>query len=148
MVRSRVPEVMEKRSLHFMNKHKMGGWSQMRLNRLRRGAIKAFLGQVVEDLQKNLDQQEINGLVVAGPGEAKGQLMEMLLASWRARILGVLDVSMQTASGDLARLGDELAESDSSREKALAERLKKAVLKGQPAAYGPPRFMRLCWLAG
>lgn len=135
LVRSRVAVEKEKRSIDLMNKHKKGGWSQMRFNRLRRGAIKSFLTEAVEDLQ-SLNIQGIKGLVVAGPGEAKGQLVEMLPASWKSKVLGVLDISMQTPSGDLVKLGNELSNSERSREKELAEKLKKAVLKGQPAAYG------------
>ena len=135
LVRSKVAVEKEKRSIDLMNKHKKGGWSQMRFNRLRRGAIKSFLTQAVEDLER-LDIQEIKGLVVAGPGEAKGQLVEMLPASWKSKVLGVLDTSMQTSSGDLVKLGNEAANSERSREKELAENLKVAVLKGRPAAYG------------
>jgi peptide chain release factor subunit 1 len=135
LVRSRVAVEKEKRSIDLMNKHKKGGWSQMRFNRLRRGAIKSFLTEAVEDLN-SLDIQEIKGLVVAGPGEAKGQLVEMLPASWKGKVLGVLDISMQTPSGDLVKLGNVVANSERSREKELAEKLKDAVLKGRPAAYG------------
>lgn len=135
LVRSRVAVEKEKQSIDLMNKHKKGGWSQMRFNRLRRGAIKSFLAEAVEDL-KSLDLQEIKGLVVAGPGEAKGQLVEMLPASWKSKVLGVLDVSMQTPSSDLVKLGSEVTSSERSREKELAEKLREAVLKGKPAAYG------------
>ncbi len=135
LVRSRVAVEKEKRSIDLMNKHKKGGWSQMRFNRLRRGAIKSFLTEAVEDLN-SLDIQEIKGLVVAGPGEAKGQLIEMLPASWKGKVLGVLDISMQTPSGDLVKLGNEIVSSEQSRERELAEKLKDAVFKGQPAAYG------------
>lgn len=135
LVRSEAVEEKETRSIDLMNKHKKGGWSQMRFNRLRRGAIKSFLTQVVEDL-KGLEQEEIKGLVVAGPGEAKGQLVQMLPASWKSKVLGVLDVSMQTSDGDLAKLGDEVAGSERSREKELALKLKEEVLKGRPVAYG------------
>ncbi len=135
LVRSKVAVEKEKQSIDLMNKHKKGGWSQMRFNRLRRGAIKSFLTEAVEDL-KSLDIQEIKGLVVAGPGEAKGQLVEMLPASWKSKVLGVLDVSMQTPSSDLVKLGNEVTNSERSREKELAEKLREAVLKGRPAAYG------------
>ncbi len=136
LILSRVAIEKEKRSIDLMNKHKKGGWSQMRFNRLRRGAIKSFLLDVVEDL-KILDIEGIKGLVVAGPGEAKGQLIEMLPASWKSKVLGVLDISMQTPSGDLVKLGNEVANRERSKEKELAKKLREAVLKGRPAAYGP-----------
>jgi len=90
---------------------------------------------VVEDLN-NLDINETKGLVVAGPGEAKGQLVEMLPASWRSKVLGILDVSMQTPLGDLVKLGHKVANKERTREKELVDKLKEAVLKGQLAAYG------------
>jgi peptide chain release factor subunit 1 len=135
LVRSGSAEEREKRSIDLMNKHKKGGWSQMRFNRLHKGAIKAFLAQVVQDLQ-SLDLQEIKGLVVAGPGEAKGQLVEMLPSSWKSKVLGVVDASMQEASNNLMRLSSEVAGSEHSREKSLAEELKEAVFKGRPSAFG------------
>ena len=135
LVRSGVAEEMEKRSIDLMNKHKKGGWSQMRFNRLRKGAIKAFLAQVVQDLH-SLDIQEVKGLVVAGPGEAKGQLVEMLPLSWKSKVLGIVDASMQASSSHLMKLGNEVVGSERSREKILAEELKEAVFKGRPAAFG------------
>jgi len=40
-------------SKDIMNKHKKGGWSQARFNRLRRGAIHAFLKEVEEVLENS-----------------------------------------------------------------------------------------------
>jgi peptide chain release factor subunit 1 len=136
LVRSDILEEKKKASIDLMNKHKKGGWSQMRYNRLRSGAIKSFLTAVVEDLQGRLDLAEIKGLVVAGPAEAKGQLAEMLPHDWKDKLLGVIDISMQTPDGDLVKLGSRISRSERSLQLHLAERLKEAVLKGQPSAYG------------
>jgi peptide chain release factor subunit 1 len=136
VIRSDILEEKKKLSIDLMNKHKKGGWSQMRYNRLRSGAIKSFLTAVVEDLQGRLDLDEIKGLVVAGPGVAKGQLAEMLPIDWKDRLLGVVDISMQTPGGDLVKLGGQLAREERSMQLHLAERLKEAVLKGKPSAYG------------
>jgi peptide chain release factor subunit 1 len=135
LIRSDFLQEKKKISIDLMNKHKKGGWSQMRYNRLRRGAIKAFHAEVVQDLE-SLDLQEIKGLVVAGPGEAKGQFVEMLPPSWKSKVIGVVDIAMQTPSGDLVKLGNEVVSSERSKEKALAQKLKDALLKGLPVAYG------------
>jgi peptide chain release factor subunit 1 len=74
-----------------MNKHKKGGWSQMRYNRLRRGAIKSFLTQLIDDLQSHEDLPRMRGLVVAGPGEAKHQFVEMLPSALKDKVLGTAD---------------------------------------------------------
>jgi peptide chain release factor subunit 1 len=136
VIRSDILEEKKKLSIDLMNKHKKGGWSQMRYNRLRSGAIKSFLTAVVEDLQGRLDLGEIKGLVVAGPGEAKGQLVEMLPIVWKEKLLGVVDISMQTSGGDLVKLGSVVTREERSAELYLTERLKEAVLKGEGTAYG------------
>jgi peptide chain release factor subunit 1 len=136
VIRSDILEEKKKLTIDLMNKHKKGGWSQMRYNRLRSGAIKSFLTKVVEDLQGRLDLGEIKGLVVAGPGGAKSQLVEMLPIVWKEKLLGVVDISMQTPGGDLVKLGSKSAREERSAELNLAKRLKETVLKGEGAAYG------------
>lgn len=137
LVKSDLLEENEKASIDLMNKHKKGGWSQMRYNRLRRGQIHSFFTQLIEDLQKNEDLSRMRGLVVAGPGEAKGQLIEMMPPALKDKVLGTVDTSMEAPSRDLARQGKDRADEDErSREKVLAEKLKEAVLRGHPAAYG------------
>ena len=50
-----IVEHEKKLSADIMNKHKKGGMSQMRFNRLRRGAIHTFFFEIVEALQKVAD---------------------------------------------------------------------------------------------
>ena len=137
LVRSNLLEENEKASIDLMNKHKKGGWSQMRYNRLRKAQIDSFFTQLIEDLQKNEDLTKIRGLVVAGPGEAKAWLIEMMPHALKDKVIGTVTISMEASSKDLVKLGKDLAHEDElSREKVLAERLKEAVLRGHPAAYG------------
>jgi peptide chain release factor subunit 1 len=134
LIRSNV--LMEKgsASMDLMNKHKKGGWSQMRFNRLRRGAIKSFQREVVDDLKGLPDLAEMRGLVVAGPGEAKDQLVEMLPPSLKDKLLGSIDLSMDALPSELMkRVGDAAGQDDG---KDAAIKLKAAILKGLPAAYG------------
>ena len=135
-IRSDFLQEKKKVSIDLMNKHKKGGWSQMRYNRLRMGSIKSFLSQVIDDLQKWEDLSKAKGLVVAGPGEAKGQFVEMLPPDLKRMVLDVVSISMETSAGDLVRLGDEIVRGDRAMEKAMAEKLRERVLKGQLAAYG------------
>jgi peptide chain release factor subunit 1 len=136
LIRSDFLQEKKKISIDLMNKHKKGGWSQMRYNRLRMGSIKSFLSQVIDDLQKWEDLSKAKGLVVAGPGEAKGQLVEMLPPELKKLVLDVVSISMETSPGDLVRLGDEIVRGDRTIEKAISEKLRESVLKGQLAAYG------------
>ena len=137
LVRSNLLEENEKASIDLMNKHKKGGWSQMRYNRLRRGQISSFFTQLIEDLQKNEDLTKMRSLVVAGPGEAKAQLVEMMPHALKDKVIGIMDVSMEASSKDLVKRGKDINHEDErSREKILAEKLKEALLRGHPAAYG------------
>jgi peptide chain release factor subunit 1 len=134
LIRSNVLENRGSASIDLMNKHKKGGWSQMRFNRLRRGAIRAFQRDVVNDLRELPDLAEIRGIVVAGPGEAKDQLVQMLPPSLKDKLLGSIDVSMNTSPSELMSLGGDRVVRSDANEAAIM--LKAAILKGMPAAYG------------
>lgn len=123
--------------IDLMNRHKKGGWSQMRYNRLRKGAIKSFFSSLIDDLQSREDLLNARGLVVAGPGTAKNEFLEMLPPSLKEKVLESVDLHMETPASDLKSLGEEISESRTKAgSKAMAERLKEAVLRGDPAAYG------------
>ncbi len=136
-IRSRLLQERGQSSIDLMNKHKKGGWSQMRYNRLRMGAIKSFLAEVVEDLLSLEELEKMRGLVIAGPGNAKIQLLEMLPPQTKERVLGLLDVSMGAAPADLVEMSDRLAlERERSSGQERAAELRSAVLKGQLYASG------------
>ncbi|MCJ7445590.1 MAG: hypothetical protein MUO26_13900 [Methanotrichaceae archaeon] len=136
IVRSDLIEEQEKASINLMNKHKKGGWSQMRFNRLRQGAIMSFLLQVAEDLEQFGDKG-FRGLVVAGPGNAKYQLDAVLPVSLRNKLLDTIDTSIDIPLRDLVKLGDKAAlESEIAQGKRKALILRDTILKGLPAAYG------------
>jgi peptide chain release factor subunit 1 len=136
-VRSDVPEAVGSLSSDLMNKHKKGGWSQMRFNRLRKGAIKSFLSEVAEDLLESCTGQETRGLVVAGPGTAKSQLLEILPADMGKRVLGVVDLSIDATKRELLEIGNEIALAD-ERERSMerAEELRSEILRGGLAVRG------------
>ena len=136
-IRSRLLEEKSQSSIDLMNKHKKGGWSQMRYSRLRKGAIKSFLAEVVEDLARLEGLENMRGLVIAGPGEAKIELMEMLSPQIKERVMGLLDVSMGVKPADLVEMGDRLAlDKERSLSRERAAELKTAVLKGRLYASG------------
>ena len=105
LVRSNAIVEKGKASIDLMNKHKKGGWSQMRFNRLRKGAIKSFLKEIVDDLQGLDGPAMIMGIVVAGPGDAKNQLIQMLPPSLNSKLLGTLDLPMSAMPSELVKWG-------------------------------------------
>jgi peptide chain release factor subunit 1 len=136
-VRSNVMKVEDTDSIDLINRHKKGGMSQMRFNRLRRGAIQSFITEVVEDVQDLEELSKLRGIILAGPGEAKKILHDELPLEIRKMIIGVEDISMDTSMGKLLAVGEKIALKDErAREKAHVELLKSSIMKGQLAAYG------------
>ena len=80
----------------------------------------------------------MRGLVVAGPGEAKDQLIGMMPHALKDKVIGTMDISMEGSSKDLVKLGKDLAHEDElSREKVLAEKLKEALRPAPPCGLWP-----------
>ncbi|MBP1909547.1 Vms1/Ankzf1 family peptidyl-tRNA hydrolase [Methanolobus bombayensis] len=136
-IRSDIAEEKKHLSTDLMNKHKKGGWSQMRFNHLRKGAIKSFLSEVADNVQGTCDQLQTRGFVLAGPGEAKQHLMEILPQEVQQKVLGVVDVPIDIPEDELVEAGDAvLQENEKSKSRSAAEELKSEILKGGLAVYG------------
>jgi peptide chain release factor subunit 1 len=136
-VRSNVMKIEDSDSIDLMNKHKKGGMSQMRFNRLRRGAIQAFITEVVDDIKGLEELSDIRGIVLAGPGEVKKTLMDMLPQDILKKIIGVKDISMDAPLGDLLEMGEKVAQLDErEKERVNVEKLRSSIMKGIPSAYG------------
>lgn len=137
IVRSSVLEDEGSVSIDLMNRHKKGGMSQMRFNRLRKGAIQSFIREVVEDLKNVDDFSDLRGIVIAGPGTAKKQLIDELPKEYSDMVIGTIDIGMDTPSGDLLALADSVAaQNEREKEEALVRELEGAIMKGDPASYG------------
>jgi peptide chain release factor subunit 1 len=137
LVQSSVMEEVESTSIDLMNRHKKGGMSQKRFNRLRRGQIEDFIDEIVDDLDRLEDMGTMRGLVVAGPGETKEHLVDALPKRYAAMVIGVVDVDMDLPRDHLMAHGDRLARADeASDEDAAVEELRKAIYKDELAAVG------------
>ncbi len=137
IIRSDIVTMKKGPSIDLMNKHKRGGMSQMRFNRLRRGSIEAFIDMVVEEIRSTDDWRKMRGLVIAGPGDAKKKVRDGLPMDIQKKVIGLIDVEMGISPGDLLKKGKKVAAEDERRgEQAMAEQLREAVLKGLPVAYG------------
>lgn len=138
LVRSDIVEKLSHLKTHLKNRHKKGGMSQMRFNRLRRESIEHFLDKVVEDFKGELSGQNIRGILILGPGEAKKALYEKLPKEMKEKVIDIQDTESELKVEDIVRIGDERAlEDEVKSSEASAEELKEAILKGAPSAYGP-----------
>lgn len=124
-------EMVEKKKLsaHIMNKHKKGGSSQARFQRLRKESIHAFFLKVKEAL-KNVE----NEIIVAGPGIAKHTFISILPKNLQNKIIGIIDADMEE---DLLKKAIELMDKEDKEVKdALMNHLRKEILKEGLAVYG------------
>jgi len=122
----------KKLSADIMSKHKKGGWSQARFNRIRKGAIDKFYSDVIDELQKRVDEQ----IIIAGPGTAKNHLADKLPQHLKEKLVDIIDISID----DENKLLKESIEVISNKEKTdsikAVKFLKSEILKDGLAVYG------------
>jgi peptide chain release factor subunit 1 len=136
-VRSSLMEEVDSVSIDLMNRHKKGGMSQKRFNRLRRGQVEAFVDEIIEDLDRLKDTGSLRGLVVAGPGEAKVHLVDALPPRYAQMVLGTVDTDMDVRHAELMAHAEEMARADEvSDEAAAVEGLRRAIFKDELASVG------------
>ncbi len=136
-VRSKALKQVGSSSIDLMNRHKKGGMSQKRFNRLRRGAIDAFISGIVEDLAGLEGLKEMRGLVVAGPGSEKKKLVDALPKHLQDMVIGLVDVSIEVPRDQLLARGEEIASAHEREGEARAiEELRRAIFKDELAAVG------------
>ncbi len=125
-------EHTKKLSADIMNKHKKGGWSQARFNRLRKGAIHAFLSEVVEALQKTVDKR----IIIAGPGIAKTQFIKMLPKNLKDNIVDVIDLSIDGEKKLMKESIHLISEKEQQKSHEAVQHLKKEILRDGLVTYG------------
>ncbi len=136
-IRSDLAEEKEHLSTDLMNKHKKGGWSQSRFNNLRKGAIRSFLSEVADNVQNTCGELQTKGFVIAGPGNAKQQLMEMLPKDAQEKVLSLIDVSMDIPRDELIGEGDSvLHETELESTRKMSRKFKSEILKDGLAVAG------------
>jgi len=137
LVRSTRMEEVATASIDLMNRHRKGGMSQKRFNRLRRGQIDEFIDKVIEDLDRLEEMKGVRGLVIAGPGEVKTLLLDALPPRYARLLLGTVDIDMDVRHAELQAHADALARADEvSDEEAAVEALRRAIFKDGLAAVG------------
>ncbi len=119
-------------SADIMNKHKKGGMSQARFQRLRRGSIHTFLTEVLEDLEKIAEEN----ILLAGPGQTKKEFLEMLPKKLQDRVVGLIDIDINDTYDTLKKSFILMTERGEQEQDALLEHLKKEILKDGLVAYG------------
>jgi peptide chain release factor subunit 1 len=119
-------------SKDIINRHKKGGQSQARFQRIRKGAIHAFFSEVAEYLVKVADKQ----IVIAGPGPAKVQFKELLPKHLQDRIVDMLDIGIDNEKEIFEESMEVISEKEEQKSHKAVEKLKQEILKDGLAVYG------------
>lgn len=125
-------EDTKKISKDIMNKHKKGGWSQARFNRLRKGAIHSFYKEVIEELKERADEL----IIIAGPGTAKNELIQMLPQKLKNRIVDVIDINIHDENRLLKESIHLISEKEKRKSHEAVKHLKQEILKDGLYSYG------------
>ena len=122
----------KKISKDIMNKHKKGGFSQARFNRLRKGAIKAFFKEVTEILEKRTDEQ----IVIAGPGTSKNKFIDELPQHIKEKIVDTIDISIDDENELIKRSLQLVSDKETEKSNVSVKQLKSEILKDGLGVYG------------
>jgi peptide chain release factor subunit 1 len=126
-----------KKGVDLLGKHKKGGMSQMRFQRLRSQAIQAFHKKVLGDLRELLRIEPADQIFLAGPGIAKVQFQDSLPPDIRRRVTEVVDLDLDVPEGEIRRRFVSLAAVEEQRQdRAHVEVLLAEILKDGLVAHG------------
>ncbi len=124
-------------------KHRQGGQSSVRFERLREIAIHEFYKRIGEKANEALlpYRENLIGILLGGPSPTKEEFYEggYLHHELQKKIIGLFDVSYTDESGLyelVEKASDALQELDIMREKRLMNRFLKEVVNDGSAAYG------------
>jgi len=121
----------------IINKHKKGGMSQARFQRLRKGAIDHFLKDVADDVEKLFLQDEVVKIIIAGSGNAKILFKNILPPHIKSEIVDIIDMDFDEAEGRLVSKAEEIVlEAEKETSEKHVSRLKDEILRNGLAVHG------------
>ncbi len=137
IVSSHKVKYKKKKAKDIMNRHKKGGMSQARFQRLRKGAINHFLKDISDGIEKLFSEENITKIVIAGPGNAKTMLKNILPNNIKFKIVDIINADFDESENIIVSKSEEIILKD---EKEISEknvsRLKDEILKDGLAVYG------------
>ncbi|MBU0496468.1 MAG: hypothetical protein KKC68_07130 [Candidatus Thermoplasmatota archaeon] len=116
----------------IMNKHKKGGQSQARFQRLRKGAIHQFLKDVIESLEEHHESH----IILAGPGTTKKQFYDQLPKHLQQLVLTTLDIDINNENRLIQESFKHISSEEQKATTRLVNHLKKEILTDGLATYG------------
>jgi len=132
-------------------KHKTGGQSAQRFERLREGAAIEFYKRIAKSMMDEFleSQTDIQGIIVGGPGHTKHEFVEggYITDQLKRKVLGIKDLSYTGEFGlhELVEKSEDiLAEEELVKEKQLMrEFFERLAIKPNNVGYGVNDVLRL-----
>ncbi|MBC2701614.1 MAG: hypothetical protein HF976_09425, partial [ANME-2 cluster archaeon] len=127
----------KKKAIDIINKHKKGGMSQARFQRLRKGAIDHFLKDILEDIEKLFLKEEVVRIIIAGSGNAKTMFNNILPPHIKSKVIDIIDIDFDEAESRLISKAKEIAlEDEKETSEKNMSRLMGEILKNGLAVHG------------
>ena len=137
IVYSGIVGYQKEKPIDIINKHKKGGMSQARFQRIRKGAIDHFLKDISDDVEKLFLKEEVVRIIIAGPGNAKTMFNNILSPNIKSKVIDIIDMDFDEAEGRLISKAKKIALQD---EKETSEKnmniLMDEILKNGLAVHG------------
>ena len=118
-------------------RHRQGGLSQPRYERSIENEALHHVKRVSEEVARRFGQRALDGILLGGPEETRARLAESLPNGLRGRVVGYVDVDVETASPDdvLNAARGEFERIEQQREDEALARLHEGLSGGpRPAA--------------
>lgn len=140
-VQAGAPTEVGRSDVDPIGRHKKGGMSQRRYQRHRENIVQHHLDEIVEQLERLLQETSAQRIILAGPGDAKKHLLDRLGTHARDLVIAVEDAEL-----DDPHIHDELREileTDAADEaRANLERIHAALNQNDLVAIGPYEVAR------
>ena len=136
-------EILQKDTVaeEIVRKHRNGGMSQLRFQRLHDGYVSRYFKEVAEHLAAELEKcrchGRLRGIVLAGPKDAKVEFEKYLPVELQKMVVGHVVEPADAPDCTVVRAADEVVRSgEAAKEKALMDKLRGGILGSGLAVYG------------
>ncbi|MBR9677702.1 MAG: peptide chain release factor 1 [Nanoarchaeota archaeon] len=133
-------EILKEIDSHVFGKFRAGGQSAQRFQRVREGLKKEFYKEVAATLRTSLNNKEIAGILLGGPGASKEELAEGYLGPLKQKVIATKDLANTNISGlnELVERSKEVLEQESIiQEKEEVKKFMELLAQDSPiVSYG------------
>ncbi len=134
-------EIIQSFGSQVPSKHTKGGWSQRRFERIIKQAKHEHYKKAANIINKEFQDDEIKGLIIGGPGQAKDKIDsdEYLNKKIRNKVLGKVSTGYADESGIkeiMEKAQDLIQDLEVQKEREIIDKFMKKITGSETATYG------------